>query len=239
MHLPSIPHVRTRTSLAPRLRAAPAAPARRGTSLLRAAALAATVSVTASSLHAQSSLPATLPAVAASPFESPEPPLYPGLLIPVDGARPEQLRDTYHAGRGAGREHLAIDIHAPRGTPVRAAADGRVLRLHTGDRGGISLYQLGADGRTRYYYAHLDRYAEGVAEGRYLRRGEVIGYVGDTGNAAPGDTHLHFSISLLDDVRRWWEGSNVNPYPLLRASSAERRPALPRRSMDLLPPAHP
>lgn len=141
------------------------------------------------------------------------------LLIPVRGVRPEQLRDTYHAERDGGREHLAIDIPAPRGTPVLAAADGRILKLHSGSRGGTALYQLDADGRTRYYYAHLDGYAEGVYEGRPVRRGDVIGYVGDSGNAAPGDTHLHFSIAILSDVRRWWEGDNLDPYPVLRGAA--------------------
>ncbi|HEX7242807.1 MAG TPA: M23 family metallopeptidase [Longimicrobiaceae bacterium] len=166
------------------------------------------------SLSGQAARAGTLAALASLPGASAQP-----LLIPVEGVRPEQLRNTYHDGRSEGREHLAIDIHARRWTPVLAAADGRVLRLHSGAKGGISLYQLGTDGRTRYYYAHLDGYAEGIAEGRTVRRGEVIGYVGDTGNATPGDTHLHFAIAILDDVSRWWEGTNLDPYPLLRAAA--------------------
>lgn len=144
----------------------------------------------------------------------------PTIDIPVAGVEPEELRDSFQASRSEGRTHLAIDIHAARGTPVLAAADGKIIRLHSGSRGGHSLYQLDQDGRTRYYYAHLDHYAEGLHEGQRVRRGEVIGYVGDTGNAAPGDYHLHFSVAVLHSVQRWWEGTNLNPYTLLR----RRRP---------------
>jgi murein DD-endopeptidase MepM/ murein hydrolase activator NlpD len=134
------------------------------------------------------------------------------LLLPVEGILPSQLRDTYNASRSGGRVHDAIDIHAPRGTPVLATADGMIIKLHQGARGGISLYQLDDDGRTRYYYAHLDRYAAGIHQGVRVTRGQVIGYVGDTGNAQPGDYHLHFAIAILRDVSRWWGGDNVNPY---------------------------
>jgi peptidoglycan LD-endopeptidase LytH len=142
----------------------------------------------------------------------------PSLLIPVVGVAPDQLRNSYHEGRSGGRTHRAIDIHAPRGTPVVAAADGTILRLHSGVTGGLSIYHLDDDGRTRYYYAHLDRYAEGLRQGQRVRRGDVIGFVGDTGNAAPGDYHLHFSIAQLDDRSRWWEGLNRNPYHVLKAA---------------------
>lgn len=141
------------------------------------------------------------------------------LLIPVEGITAAQLRDTYSAARSGGRVHDAIDIHAPRGTPVLAVADGVIRKLHSGSRGGVSLYQIDNDGRTRYYYAHLDHYADGIAEGRPVRRGEIIGYVGDTGNAQPGDYHLHFSIAILDNPSRWWEGLNVNPYAVLTPGS--------------------
>jgi peptidoglycan LD-endopeptidase LytH len=152
----------------------------------------------------------------------------PALLIPVVGIGPQDLRNSYYEGRSGGRTHAAIDIHAPRGTPVVAAADGTILRLHSGARGGLSVYHLGDDGRTRYYYAHLDGYAEGLHQGQRVRRGDVIGYVGDTGNAAPGDYHLHFSISELTDRSRWWQGRNLNPYRVLKAAYTGRvdvRPA--------------
>jgi len=137
------------------------------------------------------------------------------LVMPVVGVRPEQLTDTFTQSRSEGRAHNAIDIIAPRGTPVRAAVAGRVVKLFRSERGGITLYQHGPDGRTIYYYAHLDRYADGMAEGRELRRGEVIGYVGDTGNATPGNCHLHFQIYVPTDPKSIWDGTPVNPYPLL------------------------
>ena len=140
------------------------------------------------------------------------------LAIPVAGVRAERLRDSFEEGRSGGRVHQAIDIHAPRGTPVVAVADGKILKLHQGGKGGISIYHLDEDGRTRYYYAHLERYAEGLREGQKVAQGDTIGYVGDTGNAAPGDFHLHFSVALLRDTRRWWEGINLNPYALLRTA---------------------
>jgi murein DD-endopeptidase MepM/ murein hydrolase activator NlpD len=137
------------------------------------------------------------------------------LLIPVRGIRPEQLRDSYQDARSGGRVHNAIDIMAPAGTPVLAAADGTIHRLRTGGLGGITIYQIGADGRTMYYYAHLQRYAAGIRDGTPVRRGQVIAYVGDTGNAGPGNYHLHFSVGRLPDPQRYWDSQNVNPYPLL------------------------
>jgi len=137
------------------------------------------------------------------------------LPVPVEGIRREQLHDTYNQARSEGRTHHAIDIHAPRGTPVIAVADGTIRKLHNGARGGRAIYLMDDDGTTRYYYAHLDGYAEGLHEGQRVERGEVIGYVGDTGNAQPGDYHLHFSVAILDNASRWWEGENLNPYDLL------------------------
>ncbi|MDQ3605942.1 MAG: peptidoglycan DD-metalloendopeptidase family protein [Gemmatimonadota bacterium] len=160
--------------------------------------------------------PAPAPHPSASvPARGAPPAVGEALLLPVAGVHPFQLRDSYDAPRSGGRTHKAIDIPAPHGTPVLAAADGRILRLHVGNVGGNAIYHLDADGRTRYYYAHLNRYADGLAEGQQLYRGQVIGYVGDTGNAGAGNYHLHFSIAILDDPRRWWEGVNLNPYQLL------------------------
>ena len=141
------------------------------------------------------------------------------LPVPVDGISREQLRDTYNQSRSQGRTHHAIDIHAPRGTPVIAVVDGTIRKLHSGARGGLAIYLMDDDGRTRYYYAHLDGYAQGLYEGQRVQRGEVIGYVGDTGNAQPGDYHLHFSVAILDSPSRWWEGENLNPYDLLAGRS--------------------
>jgi murein DD-endopeptidase MepM/ murein hydrolase activator NlpD len=128
----------------------------------------------------------------------------------------EQLQDTFSDARSDGRVHDAIDIAAPRGTPVLAAADGTILRLFQSERGGTTIYQLSSDSKYVYYYAHLERYADGLAVGRYARQGETIAYVGDTGNAGVGNYHLHFSVALIADPKRYWEGTNVNPYPLLR-----------------------
>lgn len=138
------------------------------------------------------------------------------LLIPVQGVKAESLVDTYEQARGQGRRHDAIDIMAPLGTPVLASADGVVMKLFDSVRGGTTLYQLAPDRRTIYYYAHLDRYAPAMAEGRSLRRGEVLGYVGNTGDAGPGNYHLHFEVSTTLDPVQYWGGTPQNPYPLLR-----------------------
>ncbi|CAN5841320.1 M23 family metallopeptidase [soil metagenome] len=138
------------------------------------------------------------------------------LLIPVKGVKATSLVDTYEQARGQGRRHDAIDIMAPRGTPVLASSDGVVMKLFQSDRGGTTLYQLAPDKRTIYYYAHLDRYASGMAEGRGLRRGEVLGYVGNTGDSGPGNYHLHFEVSTTLDPSQYWGGVPQNPYPLLR-----------------------
>ncbi len=138
------------------------------------------------------------------------------LIIPVAGVRPDQLRDTFSENRSEGRVHDAIDIPAPWGTAVLAAADGKIVRLFNSERGGITIYQLSTDNKFIYYYAHLDRYAEGLTEGHFAKQGETIAYVGDSGNAGVGNYHLHFSIAIVSDPRRYWEGLNINPYPLLK-----------------------
>jgi peptidoglycan LD-endopeptidase LytH len=138
------------------------------------------------------------------------------LIIPVAGVRPDQLHDTYSESRSEGRVHDAIDIPAPQGTPVLAAADGRIVKLFQSERGGTTIYQLSTDNRLVYYYAHLDRYAEGLTEGHFAKQGETIAYVGDSGNAGAGNYHLHFSIALISDPKHYWQGVNINPYPLLK-----------------------
>jgi murein DD-endopeptidase MepM/ murein hydrolase activator NlpD len=138
------------------------------------------------------------------------------LLMPVRGVRPEQLGDTYNQTRGGTRIHEALDIMAPRGTPVVAAVDGKVEKLFTSDAGGLTVYQFDPSATYAYYYAHLDSYAPGLREGMQLRRGDVIGTVGSTGNANPDGPHLHFAIFLLGPEKQWWKGTPVNPYPLLR-----------------------
>lgn len=138
------------------------------------------------------------------------------LIIPVAGIRPDQLLDTFTDARSEGRSHDAIDIIAPRGAAVMAAADGNIARLFTSDKGGITLYQFSPDQKFIFYYAHLERYADGIKDGKQLKQGEVIAYVGDTGNAVPGNYHLHFAIWRVPDPKKYWDGENLNPFPLLR-----------------------
>jgi murein DD-endopeptidase MepM/ murein hydrolase activator NlpD len=137
------------------------------------------------------------------------------LTIPVAGVKSEELLDTFSEARGT-RKHEAMDIPAPRGTPVLAATDGRVLRLYTSERGGLMIYTADSTERFILMYAHLDGYADGVSDGALLRRGQVIGYVGTTGNAPPNVPHLHFAIARSTNVKRWWEGTPIDPLPLLR-----------------------
>ena len=137
------------------------------------------------------------------------------LIIPVAGVRPDQLLDTFSDSRSEGRAHNAIDIMAPAETPVLDAADGQIQKLWLSDLGGVSIYQVSGDQKMIFYYAHLARYADGLTEGKQVRQGETIAYVGDTGNAGTGNYHLHFSIALVSDPKRYWEGTNINPYPLL------------------------
>lgn len=144
------------------------------------------------------------------------------LLIPVAGVTPSQLVDTFTAARGTDRQHDAIDIMAPRGTPVLAAAAGQVEKLHFSEGGGgISLYIRTPDRRWMHYYAHLDRYAPGLVEGQQVPRGALLGFVGSTGNASPDGPHLHFAVNFMAAEDRWWQGTPVNPYPLL-AGTGER-----------------
>lgn len=138
-----------------------------------------------------------------------------GLLLPVQGIAREQLHDTFSDARSEGRVHDAIDILAAEGTPVLAVADGTVEKLFDSERGGLTVYQFEPGGKYCYYYAHLQRYADGLAEKQPVRRGQVIGYVGSTGNASAEAPHLHFEIHRLGPERHWWQGEALNPYPLL------------------------
>ena len=142
------------------------------------------------------------------------------LLIPVLGIKPSELVDTFTQTRGGTRIHEALDIMAPRGREVVAIDEGRVVKLFNSKQGGLTLYQFDPSERFSYYYAHLDRYAEGVTEGKVLKRGELVGYVGSTGNANPDGPHLHFAIFELGPEKRWWEGKPINPYPLLAIATS-------------------
>lgn len=142
-------------------------------------------------------------------------PLLPPLRIPVEGIAAKDLVDSFADARGQDRVHDALDIMAAEGTPVLAVADGPVVKLFDSVPGGITLYQFDEAGQVAFYYAHLQRYAEGVQEGKTLSQGDVLGYVGHTGNASPAAPHLHFAIFVLGPEKRWWEGEAINPYPLL------------------------
>ena len=189
----------------------------------------ATGTVTPTATAPPSATPTGQPAATPSPQAQSQPQMQGGdadstlasmrLLIPVQGVKPSELRDTFTDARSEGRVHDAIDIMAPRGAAVLAAADGRVVKLFRSVKGGTTLYQLAAaDEHIVFYYAHLAAYADGLAEGHFARRGETIAYVGDTGNAAPGNTHLHFQIYRVADPKHFWTGDNINPYPILRNS---------------------
>jgi murein DD-endopeptidase MepM/ murein hydrolase activator NlpD len=138
------------------------------------------------------------------------------LDIPVKGIDAGDLHDSFADARGS-RAHEAIDIMAPRRTPVLAADHGRIQKLFTSKAGGLTIYQFDPSGTFCYYYAHLDAYADGIREGMEVARGDVIGYVGTTGNAPPNTPHLHFAIFRLTPERQWWKGEPINPYPILRS----------------------
>ena len=143
--------------------------------------------------------------------------------MPVQGVAPKDLRDTYTDQRNGGmRVHEALDIMAPRGTPVLATDDGRIAKLFLSKPGGITIYHFDPTGHFAYYYAHLNGYAEGLTEGQTVRRGQLLGYVGSTGNASPDAPHLHFAIFQLDAEQRWWTGVPINPFPYLRTKETAK-----------------
>jgi murein DD-endopeptidase MepM/ murein hydrolase activator NlpD len=144
------------------------------------------------------------------------------LMVPVVGVRARDVPDTYHALRSGNRRHNATDIMAARGTAVVSADAGRVIKLATNASGGTTIYATDPHERFIYYYAHLHRYHEGIAEGMKLAKGQVIGYVGTTGNAPANVPHLHFQAMRARDVRRWWEGDPLDVRPYL-VEDGERR----------------
>ncbi len=144
------------------------------------------------------------------------------LLIPVAGVKVTELHDTFGDPR-VGHAHEAIDIMAPRGTPVLAVDDGRVVKLFKSVPGGLTIYQFDRSEKYAYYYAHLDHYAESLREGGEIKRGDVIGYVGSTGNAIATAPHLHFAMFKLGPEKRWWQGTAIDPYLLLTDASSRTR----------------
>ena len=177
--------------------------------------------MSASSIAAVEPAPieAAAPEEAAPPAPPPLPPPRDALaerrlIVPVRGVAPSELRDNFSSRRGK-RMHNAIDIMAPRGTPVIAADDGSLAKIYRHPLGGLSIYQYDPGERFAYYYAHMDAFAPGLEEGARVRRGDVLGYVGTTGNATPTAPHLHFAVYRQGADRRWWRGTPVNPFPYL------------------------
>ena len=188
--------------------------------------------------------PAPASSATAAPAPAPSPSPGAKLAFPLPGYE-HALRDNFHEKRGV-RMHKALDIMAPRGTPVRAVDDGTLAKLYQGPLAGIALYQFDRDMKRVYFYAHLDRYAAGLSEGDPITRGQVIGYVGSTGNAPESAPHLHFAMHELGADKRWWKGKALNPYELLLAnprtqpSSRANGPRRSRRrvsSREMLPSA--
>jgi murein DD-endopeptidase MepM/ murein hydrolase activator NlpD len=138
------------------------------------------------------------------------------LTVPVSGFPAAKLVRAYHEARGGQREHEAIDILAPRNTPVVAVEDGTVAKLFNSKAGGLTLYQFDPGQQYSYYYAHLERYADGIKEGDHIGRGQVLGYVGTSGNAPKDTPHLHFAVHLLTPDKHWWQGTPIDPYDILR-----------------------
>ena len=138
------------------------------------------------------------------------------LTLPVEGIKRSELHSNFDEMRGSSRKHEALDILAPRNTPVLAVEDGKIARLFLSDAGGITIYQYDPSMTYVYYYAHLERYAEGLKEGNQIKRGEVIGYVGTTGNAPRNTPHLHFAIFKMTDEKHWWQGTAIDPYSVLK-----------------------
>jgi len=134
------------------------------------------------------------------------------LRLPIDDAVVERLEGMFARTRDGSPPHEAVDIVAPRDTPIHAVEDGTIARLFTSNAGGLTIYQFDPDRRFSYYYAHLERYAPGLAEGQRVTRGDVIGFVGTSGNAPPDTPHLHFAIFELDAERQWWSGRPIDPY---------------------------
>jgi peptidoglycan LD-endopeptidase LytH len=135
-----------------------------------------------------------------------------GLRLPIDDADVERLKGMFARTRDGSPPHEAVDIVAPRETPIHAVDDGTIAKLFTSQAGGLTVYQFDPDQRFSYYYAHLERYAAGLAEEQRVTRGDVIGFVGTSGNAPPDTPHLHFAISELDSARQWWSGRPIDPY---------------------------
>lgn len=139
-----------------------------------------------------------------------------GMIVPVAGVQAKNLIDSFDDMRGGARRHNAIDIMAQRNTPVLAATSGKIVKMHNSAAGGLSIYESDPTSRFVLMYGHLDSYRQGLKEGAVVKRGEIIGFVGSTGNANPAAPHLHFQITRNDNMKEWWMGTPLNPFPVLR-----------------------
>ena len=158
---------------------------------------------------------ADIPKIAAAPAAVTGAPPNARLRVPIDGISIESFKGGFAELRGS-RPHEAVDIVVPRGTPIHAVQDGTIAKLFFSKAGGTTIYQFDPDGRLCYYYAHLDRYADGLHDGQHVSQGEVIGYVGTSGNAPPGTPHLHFAVFELNAEKQWWKGRAVDPYAVFK-----------------------
>jgi peptidoglycan LD-endopeptidase LytH len=148
---------------------------------------------------------------------------HPDLRSPIDGADFASWKGEFDQRRdGGSRGHEAVDILSPRNTPVHAVADGTIAKIFESKAGGHTVYQFDADGRLCYYYAHLERYADGLHDGQTVSQGDVIGYVGTSGNAPANTPHLHFAVYQLDAEKRWWKGTPLDPYLVFSKTAASR-----------------
>ena len=137
------------------------------------------------------------------------------IVLPVAGADMSKVEDSYSEPRDGGRVHRAIDILAPRGTPILSADDGKILRMTTNTLGGISMYTVDTENRLVYYYAHMDHYNDAMSPGRTIVKGDTLGYVGTTGNAPKDTPHLHFQVMRWPADGKYWNGDPIDPYEAL------------------------
>ena len=171
-----------------------------------------------------SSTPAAMGAASVSSMEAVDYLLARGILLPVAGMTASRLQDTFDEGRDAGRSHRALDILAPRGTPILSADSGRIRRISVSSLGGNTIYATDPLGRIVYYYAHLDAYQPGLTQGAAVARGDTLGFVGTTGNAPKDTPHLHFQVMRMPRDGKYWDGEPINPYPLLLLTHESVRP---------------
>jgi murein DD-endopeptidase MepM/ murein hydrolase activator NlpD len=178
---------------------------------------------TAATAGSDVTLPDTF--IAAPPAKTPAPVATTGdvqrgrLRMPLDGEDVESLKGGFAETRGGNRPHEAVDMLAPRNTPVHAVDGGSIAKLFTSKAGGLTIYQFDRGGRLCYYYAHLERYADGLKDGQMVSQGDIIGYVGTTGNAPPNTPHLHFAVFELNADRHWWQGRAIDPYRVFKDRS--------------------